>query len=211
LTKDKLKQEIKELFSKNTPYHLPIEEWTNAIDQGLDDLLSDGHWKLPDEWKLVPRQPTPDMDSAVDNLAKWPHRARREWFREVYMKFLEAAPTYQIIDLDLIFWERIVAAAKESKWMPPEYMMNDWVEDVCVFLKAGRVTPVEPRTPADIQKRIHVLQAEINRLVQEILGSPMGSITVVVSSQSERVCMRMLTDGRCAAPDCMCPLRETAK
>lgn len=41
------------------------------------------------------------------------------------------------IDLDAEAWNLIKAAARESKWMPPEYMMNDWVSDVCRVLREG--------------------------------------------------------------------------
>ena len=39
------------------------------------------------------------------------------------------------IDLDQLDWERIKAAAAQSNWIPEEYYMNDWVSDVCAFLK----------------------------------------------------------------------------
>lgn len=42
-----------------------------------------------------------------------------------------------VIDLDKIQWEEIKLAAKESKWIPPEYFSNDWVSDVCWFLREG--------------------------------------------------------------------------
>ena len=32
---------------------------------------------------------------------------------------------------------RIKEAALKSNWIPPEYYMNDWVSDVCYFLKEG--------------------------------------------------------------------------
>lgn len=41
----------------------------------------------------------------------------------------------ETIDLDRSMWEEVKAAARESKWMPAEYMMNDWVADVCSWLK----------------------------------------------------------------------------
>lgn len=41
------------------------------------------------------------------------------------------------IDLNKCMWESICEAAKESKWIPPEYYTNDWVADVCDFLKNG--------------------------------------------------------------------------
>lgn len=47
-----------------------------------------------------------------------------------------------VIDLDARDWEAIQKAADESNWMPSEYMRNDWVADVCNFLKFGRATPL---------------------------------------------------------------------
>lgn len=41
------------------------------------------------------------------------------------------------IDLDEEAWKAIKLAAEESEWMPPDYMMNDWVSDVCVYLRKG--------------------------------------------------------------------------
>ena len=41
-----------------------------------------------------------------------------------------------VINLDLCDWERIKKAASESNWIPEEYYQNDWVADVCEFLKA---------------------------------------------------------------------------
>jgi len=42
------------------------------------------------------------------------------------------------IDLDDIFWKQIKTAAMESQWMPVDYMMDDWVSDVCTFLRVGQ-------------------------------------------------------------------------
>ena len=43
-------------------------------------------------------------------------------------------PAGDVIDLSQLSWQAIQSAASESTWMPPEYMMNDWVSDVCSFL-----------------------------------------------------------------------------
>lgn len=42
------------------------------------------------------------------------------------------------IDLDATAWDQIKEAASQSAWMPPEYMMNEWVADVCAFLREPR-------------------------------------------------------------------------
>lgn len=39
------------------------------------------------------------------------------------------------IDLYQENFKSIMAAAAASNWMPPEYCMNDWVSDVCCFLR----------------------------------------------------------------------------
>lgn len=46
-----------------------------------------------------------------------------------------------VVDLALDSWESIKQAARESKWMPPEYFMNDWTYDVREFLREGCCAP----------------------------------------------------------------------
>lgn len=53
-----------------------------------------------------------------------------------------------VIDLDARDWEAIQKAADESNWMPSEYMRNDWVADVCDFLKYGRAE--HPATASNV-------------------------------------------------------------
>lgn len=65
------------------------------------------------------------------------------------LRALLAAPVVErqepvVIDLDAVDWETIQQAADESNWMPNEYMRNDWVADVCNFLKYGRADTSPP-------------------------------------------------------------------
>lgn len=46
-------------------------------------------------------------------------------------------PTPRIINIENGFWETIKQAASESNWIPKEYYMNDWVSDICNFLRTG--------------------------------------------------------------------------
>ncbi len=46
-----------------------------------------------------------------------------------------------VIDLDRSDWEAILRAASESRWIPPEYMRNDWLADVMIFLRDGGALP----------------------------------------------------------------------
>ena len=48
------------------------------------------------------------------------------------------------IDLDAVDWAAIVEAAASSKWMPTEYMRNEWVSDVCSWLKEGPPVAADP-------------------------------------------------------------------
>lgn len=43
----------------------------------------------------------------------------------------------QILDLDKADMETLNQAASESKWMPLDYMRNDWMADLCAFLRNG--------------------------------------------------------------------------
>lgn len=43
-----------------------------------------------------------------------------------------------VLDLSQEAWESIQQAASEAPWMPAEYMMNEWVSDVCAFLRDPR-------------------------------------------------------------------------
>ena len=43
------------------------------------------------------------------------------------------------IDVEKEAWEEIKKAASESNWIPHHiYFMNDWVSDVCKFLREGK-------------------------------------------------------------------------
>ena len=44
-----------------------------------------------------------------------------------------------VVNIEDNFWESIKKAASESTWIPKEYYMNDWVSDVCRFLREGNL------------------------------------------------------------------------
>lgn len=54
---------------------------------------------------------------------------------------------FAIINLDATAWDQIKEAASQSAWMPPEYMMNEWVADVCAFLRNPPASPWRTDTP----------------------------------------------------------------
>lgn len=80
----------------------------------------------------------------------------RERLRE--LRALLDAPAENVIDISATDWAAIQEAASESTWMPPEYMRNDWVSDVCRFLREGAAAQLgaegfyQQVTDADIKK-----------------------------------------------------------
>lgn len=54
------------------------------------------------------------------------------------LEALEAEQEVSTFDLTYAGWEAILAAAEKSPWIPPQYMQNDWVADVCTFLSEVR-------------------------------------------------------------------------
>lgn len=76
-----------------------------------------------------------------------------------------------VIDLDAVDWETIQQAADESNWMPNEYMRNEWVADVCNFLKYGRAD-TSPPAPVEVVLPDHEFRETVNRLraISEMYG-----------------------------------------
>jgi len=89
------------------------------------------------------------------------HRLRREYEEqinrcrrqqkllfEVEKTIVAKGGVDQWADLDELDWDAIQRAAAESKWIPHEhYFRNDWIADVCTFLRDG-VAP-EVATPGN--------------------------------------------------------------
>jgi len=74
------------------------------------------------------------------------------------LRALLDGPAENMIDVSATDWAAIQEAASESTWMPPEYMRNDWVSDVCRFLREGAAAQLgaegfyQQVTDADIKK-----------------------------------------------------------
>lgn len=49
----------------------------------------------------------------------------------------EPAHDIPLFDFDAEAWKQVLAAARDSKWMPAEYAMNDWLADICQWLRDG--------------------------------------------------------------------------
>lgn len=73
-------------------------------------------------------------------------RAKGMAWMDKYMARRGILPTQTIIvgakvtptiDLDKECWADIKRAVDDSKWIPKEYAMSDWVSDVCHFLREG--------------------------------------------------------------------------
>jgi hypothetical protein len=70
-----------------------------------------------------------------------------EYYSALTVEPLYAEQPALVSDLDDVDWKAIKKAADESAWMPPEYMRNEWVSDVCAFLRDPRE---EQAVPAEI-------------------------------------------------------------
>lgn len=78
----------------------------------------------------------------LSSLLAWLERANErnddgDIAEYVELRALLDAPAENVIDVSASDWAAIQEAAIESTWMPPEYMRNDWVDDVCRFLREG--------------------------------------------------------------------------
>jgi len=69
------------------------------------------------------------------------------------------------MDLDRIYLGNIMQAADESNWIPPEYFMNDWMSDVCDFLRNGINDPTT-------EELAEIIVADLER-VTPLSGSEM--------------------------------------
>jgi hypothetical protein len=77
-------------------------------------------------------------------------RADREAARAHY----EAQAQIPTIDLDGESWMSVKQAASESNWMPPEYTHNDWVADVCEWLREGPPASAAPEEVQDLMQAV---------------------------------------------------------
>lgn len=53
-------------------------------------------------------------------------------FEEDIKNWVDEVPE---LDIEGSYWDEIKQAASTSNWIPKEYFMNDWVSDICDFLK----------------------------------------------------------------------------
>lgn len=86
-----------------------------------------------------------------------------------------------VVDLMAVSLSVMMEAARESKWMPPEYVMNDWVADVCGWLRngppvaAGWAAAVQPMSEAEIAERGRIFSVGY-RAGQEDRAAAVGPI-----------------------------------
>jgi len=66
-----------------------------------------------------------------------------------------------VIDLDKEFFRQMCDAAGQSNWIPPEYMVNDWVADCCDFLRNGRKV-TQPTADAATVERVAKAICRVN-------------------------------------------------
>lgn len=61
-----------------------------------------------------------------------------------------------IIDLEKSAMAQLIEAVAESKWIPPEYFMNDWINDCAHFLRTGEGITVSP-TPEQTGELVELI------------------------------------------------------
>jgi hypothetical protein len=88
-----------------------------------------------------------------------------------------------LFDLDAIDWKRIKSAASESKWMPPEYMRNDWVYDVCEYLRNGFPQPAA-QSADNFTGLAHELWAAAQLLPNDGIEDGVARIDAILKKQS---------------------------
>ena len=75
------------------------------------------------------------------------------------------------IDLDAVAMKQMRQAAAKSTWMPSEYTSNDWIADVCRWLRDGppaAAPQAEPkREPLSDERIIEIQRAAYERAARE--------------------------------------------
>lgn len=113
-----------------------MPDTTEMIDALVDRFLS---WPLPASVAADPCATDPNYPHPRSGTNLLTATEAREMLRYVLSAAPQSAPVQtQTVDLDAEHWKIIQQAAEESKWIPPEYYVNDWVSDVCDFLRNGR-------------------------------------------------------------------------
>ena len=101
-----------------------------------------------------------------------------------------AAPQAEPIDLDAVAMQQMRQAAAESTWMPSEYTSNDWIADVCRWLRDGppaAAPQAEPkREPLSDERIAEIQRAAYERAAQECIET----------AAELRRCADGCTDGR---------------
>lgn len=90
--------------------------------------------------KAVRGDPSDVPMPLVGDEAKLWHQAQAEAYRHALEMMGVpqcAASETPVIDLHAEFWKQIMEAAAQSSWIPKEYSVNDWISDVCTFLREG--------------------------------------------------------------------------
>ena len=95
------------------------------MEKEYDDLTSTLKEQQEFEKGCLERLDILTKSPLMDKIVEGPH------------KNLYGPSKINLINIEKEFWESIKKAANESNWIPPEYYMNDWVNDICRFLRKG--------------------------------------------------------------------------
>lgn len=102
-----------------------MNETLPASEKAVEDAIK----RISEERSLLSSAPTTEQET----MPGWV-RSHKE------SGLVEDAPTRQeAVDVTQEMWKQIQQAACESPWIKacPDYTMNDWVADLCKFLRQG--------------------------------------------------------------------------
>ena len=88
-----------------------------------------------------------------------------------------------VIDLEANSWLQIKDAARQSPWMPPEYMMSDWVSDVCQFLTEPPTAPA-PVIQPESEVKPCATQSQLRKFHTETVASDGAADPTPVSADA---------------------------
>ncbi len=120
----------------------------DALREALDRIARPIWWMQEDQKRQT------GSINGINGVAALALAGDAEFLRGIAKAALAAPENH--LDLSAAAWDEIQQAARESQWMPPEYVMNDWVSDVCRFL---REAPAPQAELAQAQKVIAAARA----------------------------------------------------
>lgn len=115
----------------------PTEEWLEVGRKAIEDALVEWRDERLSELNRANGCVIRERDGTPSNVIRFgPETALRIGYKAM-LAAAPASPQAEPIDLDAVAMQQMRQAAAESTWMPSEYTSNDWIADVCRWLRDG--------------------------------------------------------------------------